>query len=521
MLQTGSGTNESYFNYISGELSYEIDTLNLLSAKFSLNGNDFNSQGLQTVEELSSSGERTQAYERINPSAGHWYGYEVGLDYQHTFKRDKNQLLTLSYKYGDERNGSEANLLFNPILNYMGPAETRTLNDGNSVEQTYQADYVHPFKKHSLEVGTKAILRENGSDYYYRNYNPETQAFEEVPGLSNEFDYSQDIYAAYASASLRSEKWGLRLGTRLEQTVVDANFKSSGSVAEQDYLSFVPNITLTRTLKNMASLRASYTQRIERPGLWYLNPYVNRTNEKNISYGNPNLEAATSHVFSLAHSLFKGSNSLNSTLSHAFTNNAIQSYTTFNPADSVSSTTYGNIGRNGTTTLSLSGNATLFQKLSLNLNGTLNYTDISGSINGQNLQNSGLSGYMHSNASYRFEKNWRASLNLGYYAPRVLLQGKSSGQFWNGFSVSKDFLKDQKANVSLSVQSPLDKYFTYYNELSDTDFYQRSENRNVRRRISLGLSYKFGKLKDDIKRTRRGIKNDDLKGGESTGGSTN
>ncbi|GAA4443478.1 outer membrane beta-barrel family protein [Pontibacter saemangeumensis] len=521
MVQEGSGKSEGYFSYVSGELSYEIDTLNLLAAKFSLNGNDFESTALQTVEELSSEGDRTQAYERNSPSAGHWYNYEAGLDYQHTFKRDKNQLLTLSYKLGSEQNGSESDLLFNPILNYVGPEETRTLNDGKSVEQTYQADYVHPVKKHTLEAGVKTILRESGSDYFYRNYNPETGMYVEVPALSNEFDYSQDIYAAYTSASLRFEEWGLRLGTRLEQTVVNANFKSSGSVAEQDYLNLIPNVTLTRTLKNMATLKASYTQRIERPGLWYLNPYVNRTNEKTISFGNPNLEAATSHVFSLGHSFFKGSNSLNSTLTHAFTNNAIQSYTTFNPADSVSSTTFGNIGRNGTTTLSLGGNATLFEKLSLNTNGSLSYSDLSGNINGRDISNSGVSGYMFSNASYRFEKNWRASVNVGYYAPRVLLQGESSGQFWNGISVSKSFLKDEKANISLSVQSPLNKYFTYYSELSDQNFYQRSENRNVQRRISLGFSYKFGKLKADIKRTRRGIKNDDLKSGESTGGTTN
>ncbi|RDV15725.1 TonB-dependent receptor [Pontibacter diazotrophicus] len=522
-VQLGSGLSESYYSYVSGELSYEIDTLNLLSAKFSLNGNDYESQGLQTVEELNRAGNRTQAYERINPSSGHWYNYEIGLDYQYTFKRNKNQLLTLSYKLGDSQDGSEADLLFNPILNYSGPSETRTLNDGQSLEQTYQADYVHPFKKHTLEVGAKTILRDNGSDYYYRNYNAETDTFEEVPGLSNEFDYSQDIYAAYTSASLRFDKWGLRLGTRLEQTVVDANFKSSGSVAEQDYLNLIPNITLTRTLKSMATLKASYTQRIERPGLYYLNPYVNRLTEKSVSFGNPNLEAATSHVLSLSHSFFKGSNSINSTLTHAFTNNAIQSYTSYNPADSVSSTTFGNIGKNGTTTLSLSGNATLFQKLSMNLNGSLSYSDLSGNINGIDLQNSGISGYMFSNFSYRFEKNWRASVNMGYYAPRVLLQGRSSGQFWNGASVSKSFLKNEKASINLSVQSPLDKYFTYYSELSGPDFFQRNESRNVRRRISIGFSYKFGKLKEDIKRTRRGIRNDDMKsgGGDSTSGGGN
>ncbi|WP_299757841.1 outer membrane beta-barrel protein [uncultured Pontibacter sp.] len=520
LLQLSSGNSKNQFSYIDSEMSYELDTLNLLSAKFSINGSDWEQLGLQTVEQLNAAGNRTQAFHRNQNTLGLWGGIEAGLDYQHTFKRDKNQLLTLSYKIGDNTNRDETDLAFTEILNYAGPQDTRTQNEGSSVEQTVQVDYVHPIKKHTLEVGAKTILRDNGSDYFYRNFNAETNTFEDVPELSNEFDYNQDIYAAYTSVSLRYDKWGIRTGTRLEKTIVDADFKSSRSVAEQNYLNLIPSLTLTRTLKNMASLKISYTQRIERPSLWYLNPYVDRQNEKAISFGNPELKAATSHVFSLGHSMFKNSNSLNSTLTHTFTNNAIQNYTTYNPADSVSTTTYGNIGQNSTTTLSLNGNSTLFEKLTLSVNGSLSYSQLSGNIAGKNLENSGVSGYMYSYASYRFEKNWRASINAGYYAPRVLLQGRSNGQFWNSFSVSKDFLKHEKASISLSVQSPFEKYFTGYSDLSGQNFDQRTEFRYQRRRINIGFTYKFGKLKEDIKRTKRGIKNDDLKsgGGDKGGG---
>ncbi|WP_266204512.1 TonB-dependent receptor domain-containing protein [Pontibacter kalidii] len=523
LQQQGQGNNESQYNYINSELSYEIDTLNLLTAKFDLNKSEYESAYLQTVEEFSRGQNRTQAFDRNTYGLGSWGSYEVGLDYQHTFKRNKEQLLTLSYKIGDNSNNSDTDLEFVPTLNYTGPVGTRTQNDGKSIEQTAQVDYVHPIKKHTLEVGAKTILRDNGSDYFYRNYNPETGTYVDVPSLTNEFDYSQDIYAAYTSASLRYKKWGVRAGTRLEQTVVDANFKSSGSVADQDYLNLIPSVTLTRTLKDMASLKLSYTQRIERPSLWYLNPYVNRQNEKAISFGNPKLKAATSHVFSLGHSMFKNGKSLNSTLTHTFTNNAIQSYTTFNPADSVSSTTFDNIGRNNTTTLSINSNATFFKKLSVNLNGSVSYSQLSGNIAGVDLENSGISGNIYSYANYRFEKNWRAGVNLGYYAPRVMLQGESAGQFWNGFSLSKSFLKDEKASISLSVQNPFGKYFTGYSDLSGLNFEQRSEYRYLRRRASIGFNYRFGKLKEDIKRTKRGIKNDDLKsgGGDNGGGGGN
>ncbi|MBC5772461.1 TonB-dependent receptor [Pontibacter sp. KCTC 32443] len=518
-LELGSGDSRSNFNYASGELSFEVDTLNLISAKFNLNNSNYTSLSLHKVEELDKAGILNEAFNRNTTGEGAWGSYEAGLDYQHTFKRNKEQLMTLSYKLGNNIDNSNSTLIFEPIFNYDDAEDTRTQNKGKSMEQTIQVDYVHPIKKQTLELGAKTILRDNGSNYFYRNYNAETDTYEEIPSLSNEFDYSQDIYAAYASASLKLKQWGARIGTRLEQTVVNAEFGNTNTIADQDYLNLIPSIALTRTLKGMGTLRASYTQRIERPSLWYLNPYVNTLNEKSVSFGNPELEAATSHVFSLGHNFFKGASSINTTFTHTFTNNAIQSFTTFNDADSVSSTTYGNIGKNRTTTLNLSGNTTLFKNLNLNLSSTFSYSQLSGSINGVDLKNTGLSGHMFSGISYKLPKNWRASANFGYYAPRVLLQGESSGQFWNGLSVNKSFLKDQKASLSLSVQSPFQEYFTSYNELNGEDFSQRTEFRNMQRRVSVGFSYKFGKLKEDIKRTKRGIKNDDLKSGESKGGS--
>lgn len=520
LLQNSSGNNKSYFNYIDGVLTYEIDTLNLLSAKFSVNMSDYESLNTQTVQEFTGGNIRNKAYNRNTTTDGTWGGYEVGLDYQHTFKQNKEQLLTLSYVASKNRDWTRGTILFEPIQNYSGEEGTLTRNHGGWMEQTLQADYVHPINKHTLELGAKTIFRENGSDYFYRNYNPETGFYEEVPNLSNDFDYGQDIYAAYASVSLKHEKWGVRMGTRFEQTVLDARFGKEGNnkTVDPDYFNLIPSIAITHTLKNMATLKLAYTQRVERPGLWYLNPYVDRITEKSVSFGNPNLKAATSHVLSLSHSFFKGTTSLNSTFTHAFTNNAIQSYTTFNPADSVSSTTFGNIGRNGTSTLTLSGNSTLFKNLSINLSGTLGYSQLSGNINGQTLENSGFTGYMHSGISYKFPKNWRTSANLGYYAPEVLLQGTSSAMFWNSLSLNKSFLKDQKASISLSVSSPFEKYFKSYNNVAGDNFTQRSEYQYLRRRVSIGFNYKFGKLTEDIKRTKRGIKNDDLQGGGNKSG---
>jgi len=500
--QDGTSSNNGHFQYLSGELSYELDTLNLFTANYSMNTSNGNNSLVQNIRNLTSEGVLFGAYSRTSSGTNHWGSQEFGVNYQHTFKRNKEQLLTLSYKYDDSNNGSFSDFVYNADRG-------TTDNDGEAKEQTLQADYVHPFGKHTLEVGIKSILRKNTSDYYYKSFDDEQNAYVINPALSNNFSYDQDINAAYTAVSLKKDKWGLKVGARLEATTIDADFKSSGTIAKNDYTNLIPNIALSRMLDGMSTIRLSYTQRIERPSLYLLDPYVNRIDPKNISYGNPNLNAATSNVFNLSYNTFIKGTSLNASLTHNFTNSSIQRLTTYNLADSVASTTYGNIGRNSTTGLSLNGNTTLFKNLNLNLNGAINYVDLHSML----YNNSGITANVFGYISYKFEKGWRASTNIGYYSPDVLLQGSSAAYMYNSFSVNKQFLKDEKASISLSISNPFQKNRRWINEIAYDGFYQKQESYYLARRFNLSASYRFGKLQGGIKKNKRGIKNDDLQGG--------
>ncbi len=501
--QYGSSKNSSDFKYLSSELSFELDTLNLLTASYSMHASEGDNSLEQHIRNLTVKGQLLDTYNRESKGTNTWGNYEFGADYQRTFKRNKEQLLTLSYKYGNSSNGSFSDFTYRNDRN-------RTDNDGDAKEQTVQADYVHPFGKNTLELGVKSIFRNNSSDYYYKSFNPAQNTYILNPALSNNFTYDQDINATYMAVSLKQNKWGLKVGARLEATSVHADFRSSKTVAESDYFNLIPNIALSRMLKGMSTIRLSYTQRIERPSLYYLNPYIDRIDPKNISYGNPALEAATNNVFNLSYNTFVKGTSVNVSLFNNFTNSSIQQLTTFNPIDSVASSTYGNIGRNSTTGLSLNGNTTFFNKLNINLNASLNYMD----LHSANFSNSGLNANVFSYISFKFEKNWRASTNIGYSSPRVLLQGTSAGYVYNSFSVNKEFLKDQKASIGLTVSSPFQKDQRYFNEINgENGFYQKQESFHLARRFNLSASYRFGKLKGGIKKSKRGIKNDDLQGG--------
>lgn len=524
--QRGSNTHNGRFNYLDGNLSFELDSLNLFTSNFSLNKSQNHNSLFQQVTNTNYQDEPSLAYSRLNKGQGSWNGYDVGLDYQRSFRKNKEQLFTLSYKFNNSGNDSYSDFSINTVG--KGIVWSNTRNEGTTKEHTVQADYVQPIGKQTLEVGLKTISRLNSSDYSYANKNPDTDQYIIDPSLTNNFDYRQDILAGYTSFSYKKGDWGLRAGARLEETIVRANFESAGTAADQDYFNLIPSVALSRKLKQMKTLKLAYTQRIQRPGLWFLNPYINRTDPRNIYFGNPNLLAALSHAFDLSYSTMLKKSMINTSLSYNFTNNSIQQFTTLG-ADSIARTTYGNIGQNRRLGLSSNGNLQVAKNLNLNVNASLYYVQLNGFLNSRvngelvprEVKNNGFTANVFLYGGYKLPKGFRVSGNIGINSPQVLLQGKSSGYAYNSVSINKSLFKKDKGSINLNISSPFQKNRRFFNELDDLNFYQSSESFYQMRRIGLSFNYRFGKLQGDIARKKRGIKNDDVQGGGSGGGGGN
>src|SRR5688572_2131125 len=515
LSQNGEGKNNGHNKYADAQLSFELDSLNLITGSFSFYDGINDIRSSQNVLLTDALGNPFQKYIRQNQNDDTWNGHDLGIDYQRSFKKSEEQIFTLSYKYNTNGYGTFSDFSNVGELNF--PTQIgQTENASDESEHTFQADYVQPFGKNTWEAGLKSISRLNQSTYFYALQNPDNSEFVIDPAQSNDFDYKQDVYAGYASVSLKMKDWGLKAGGRLEQTIIDAKFKSCQTAAEQDYFSKIPSVAISRKLKEGQDAKFSYTQRIERTGLWYLNPYENRIDPLNVSFGNPNLEPTKTHSFDLSHSAFIKTSSLNSSLYYNFTNNAIQSVTELSGDTSL--TTYDNTGKEQNLGLSLNTNLNPTNKLNLNLNSNLNYTKVFGTVNGEKASNDGISVSLFGFASYKFEKNWKLSGNVGYNSRMVMLQGRSGGYFHSSFTFGKTFLKNDKATVNLTFNNPSQRTRKWRNEINDPQFYQLQESEFVIRRFGISFTYKFGELKGGIAQKKRGIANDDVKGGKSGGG---
>ncbi len=514
LIQLGTHQRGGTGGYLNGELSYEIDSLNLLTGSAGFNARGSNYVSSNMTMQQNRSGVIDRSYRLNNDGESRRTGFELDLNYQLGFKRSKEQMLTASYNFNFHGDDQLTLVSAHEKMNYDF-SDYYQKNNAGTDEQTIQLDYTHPLKKVNIEGGMKAILRDNYSDYGFESFDRATGEFVINPNRTNNFNYNQNVYSFYNSYQLNLDKWSFKGGLRLERTVIDANFVSSSTRFNTSYNNFIPSVSVQRKLKKMSTLSLGYTQRIQRPGIYQLNPFVDQADPLFSRSGNINLRSALNNNFDLRYSLFK-KGSINAGLNYSFANNNIEYVSNFG-ADTVTRLTFENIGKNKSLGINLNTNYPVTKEVSININSGISYIWREGSVNGKLYKNEGMQGNALISGRYKFEKDWHAGINAAYYSAWINLQNQSNSYYYTSVSLSKDFLKKQ-ASLSVSVNNPFQKFRSWKNETNTPEFTLVSNYQFYYRSVNMSFNYRFGKLKDSIKKNKRGINNDDVSGGKSGGG---
>lgn len=292
-----SGDSKGHGNFQSGsmEASYEIDTLRLITMSFGLWGGGNNSNGLSnTFATMPGTGDDLYQYVSNNRSKSSWYSIDGGIDYQRMF-HVKDRMLTFSYKINTRPESSDSYSTYDYDMEDVAPDWQDFMkrmknqhNDGsqNTTEHTFQADYTTPIGKiHTLEAGAKYILRDNSSEDDRYEQATATQAdYEFDNDHSSHYKHQNDILAAYLGYGLKVKKISGRLGMRYEHTKQEVKYLlGKGDNFDKNFDDLVPSASIGYKLTDMSNLRLGYNMRIYRPGIWYLNPYLDDSNPTNIS----------------------------------------------------------------------------------------------------------------------------------------------------------------------------------------------------------------------------------------------
>ena len=504
--QQGNGSSKGRSGSIGTELSYEIDSLNLISGQVSVNGSKSNGNSNQASLLIGQSG-IIEGYDLANVNNNHGRGVDASANYQLGFKGDKSKLLTFSYRYSDYSNVNNAGLSTTNRVNYPTPDYNQD-NNTSSSEQTVQVDYVKSLKQWNVEAGVKGIFRTNESNFQYNSFNQASSRFILDTALSNQFTNTQKIYAAYNTWQYKGKNWGVKAGLRVEQTVTDADFISSAATVHQSYLNVFPSIAGNWDFKDRSGLNFGFTQRLKRPGISRLNPFVDRSNPNFISSGNPNLQRVLLNAIQIGYHFTKKA-SVNIAATYNFGHGLDLPVAIFNPATNVTSTTYQNSGDVAGLGGNININYPITKQWNFSLNANSMYFWLSGPVNGVIQNNEFLTVSSSASTGYAFSNGWRANASLDITGRNPTgLQGSSNGFIGSSFSVNKQIVKN-KLVLSAAVRNPFTQYRTSKTITNGNDFAQTNVNQVYFRTFSASLNYNFGKLKDGVKKSKRGINNDD------------
>ncbi|MDB5003074.1 MAG: Outer rane receptor protein mostly Fe transport [Mucilaginibacter sp.] len=498
------GENAAHGNSVNSsvQLTYEVDTLHLLTGVFDYFAGKYtryyNPFSVYSVP----GGNILESYNLLTNGGYNFLGTDAGLNYEIGFKHHKGELVTFSYRYNYYLLGQYSNVSAVNRFNYNDP-DNNQQNDASSWEHTVQVDYVHPHKNLTIEAGAKAILRDNFSNS--GGQIATATGFVNDPTLINNFNYKQDVYGLYNSYMLKITKWTFQGGVRAEHTRVNANFSSNGSLLNTNYTNVVPSLSVQLNLKGNNSLTFGITNRLQRPGMSQLNPYIDKTNPQIINTGNPFLTPVISHLFELSYNKISTKGSLNLRLSYLYTNNSIIPVSKV-VGDTLTINSYENVGQNKILRTAVNGNYMLNNNWSLNFNTGIFYVWISGVYNGQYYSNQGPRTNTFLNTSYKLNNDWVVAVSGGYNRRYVNLQGGSNDYKYSTLSITKT-LKNFVLTASGNNLYASHYSFTTYTKTNQ--FYQINDADLVFRNFNFSVSYKFGGLNANIKKNKHGINNDD------------
>lgn len=486
LYSEGTGyRNETFYNITLGT-DYHLSETDVLT----LSGNyafEDESQPSETRYRLEVDDATVDEWVRREETEAGNPKWQYDLQYKKDFSDDKNHdlvIATLGRFFGKEltsefvnRDASDGGIT----------SMQQTATEFQQADYTFKLDYTHPIgDRYTVETGGQYQINDVGNEYEVRDlidgtWTPDVD-------LTNHFQYDQKVLAGYATGAFEGEKWGLKLGLRVENTDLETRLANTGEENDRNYTDFFPTAHTSYKFTQTVSIQAGYSRRIYRPRLWHLNPFFNIRDNFNIRRGNPELMPEYTDSYELTGIFILGKTSFNAGLYHLYTTEVMERVNLFD--GNVRTSLPMNIGTNATTGVEINAKYTPIDALTLNGDFNYGYFNRQGEFQDQNFDFS--------------DDKWTAKLVAKWKLPAAIdleVTGHYRSSFRNVQGTQADYafadlglrkkLWEGKGVISFGVRDIFEtrKWETRIDEPTYSLFSSTLRGRY----ITLGFSYGFGK----------------------------
>jgi outer membrane receptor protein involved in Fe transport len=495
------------YNFTTG-IDYIPDNYNTITFSFRGRRNNWDNNGIVQNTTLNSLNEITRYFERASDNNRRMRAFNYTLSYKRTFDT-KGAELTSEIVLGDfkmDRNENFVQSNFNVDKQPTGEPDLlqRGLSDNKNKQWTIQTNYINPIEGFGrIETGFQISLRNFNSKNDYLNFNYNSNSWLNDLSRKRNFEYKENIYAAYGIYSNSYEDFKYQVGLRAEQADVAGDELLDLTSFKKNYFAVYPTVHLVQSLPDFQELQLSYSRRVSRPHNRILNPYVDRSDSLNISYGNPELDPEFINSLELGYSKLFGRSAITSSVFYRNTQDAISDYTIVRD-DGVTETTWRNLAKNVSYGLELTASSPIFEWFRANAS----FTYFRNKFEGFELSNEDYSWMTRLNTTISPAKDFNFQVNMNYNAPGFSLQGKTREQFTADFAMRKDFMNGQ---LSLTFRvSDVFNTRKWESETFGPNFLTTSYRKFESRVAYLGISFRLSPNNNNRDRERRPRDEDDM-----------
>jgi len=313
-------------DYSLGKITFYVTALNISQSLDISNTNDSRFTMIDSLSSLSGTGDLKVTLSTINSGFDYYINDKNSLSFNVSYKpihqdldllsetflyKNDNPLNTISslMNNGFESDEKSASLFYkksfkNPIQEFTAEntyynfksdekndfENTRYLYNTNSILDTYtrlednlnERNYYSAKLNYVQPIGLSAKI-ETGYQLYYQQMSYDFKINNQES--DNLFEYAEFRNSVYGGITFNLKKIGFQTMLRVENSHIKAD-----SVTEPNYSCFLPSVNLQYKFSASHNLKFTYNRRINRPGIYDMNPYYRIDQNYNVSQGNPDLK---------------------------------------------------------------------------------------------------------------------------------------------------------------------------------------------------------------------------------------
>ncbi|AHM62722.1 TonB-dependent receptor [Flammeovirgaceae bacterium 311] len=433
-------------------------------------------------------------------------GYQnttINLNYGRTFEQ-KGRELTFDLDYSNYR-GSK-NSFFNNSFQYFDSRTDslfllRSASPSDINIWVAKLDYTVPVGKTKLEMGAKSSYVHSDNNARIEKQGNEAN-WEVWDKFTNDFQYRENINAAYVNWSGSLGKTTVVAGLRAEQTWYQGVSVKHDSTAKNQYLSLFPSLFLKRPLNEKSALGLSYSRRVDRPSYQDLNPFFSLLDVTTYSRGNPLLQPQFTHQLQLSHTYNK---SLVTNLTYSITEGPMTEVIETEGLDAFQ--TNRNLGTLTNWNLTVSLPVPIAKWWSMQNNISAYHRKYTGTYLEQKLDVEQLSTNVYIMNTFKLPHNFSAELSGMYRSPTIWGTMRINSIYSVNAGVQYSFW-DRNASLKLSANDIFwTQVFSGQSIVGENSI--RLESRRESRRVNLSFQYRFGNKEIRPVGRRRGASTDE------------